>query len=193
MSKYYDLEDILAEAERFPCKPNNADVDLAELIGQPASLSTGSSARSDLPLWFARPLAQEQILNFPELPKCLSNSSLESLKTTPESVQLSLWTPTYFHLVGWVLDTIASPDMKLRDICQNAMLVRLARIFECVLTSQVHQVLNDKRMQILLDGLDAFERRVYMDAVTQFIETESWFRGKNQVRLTSTHATRFKH
>lgn len=91
---YYDIDDILADGERIPCKFNLLVPGLGYLEGNPGK-SIEKDTKLDLPLWLATVLAVCAILeetdeSFIDLlePDFISPKVLNAIKADPKTVDL---------------------------------------------------------------------------------------------------------
>lgn len=102
---YYDLDNILADAEKLPCKFNILVPGLGYLEGQPGK-AIQKDTKIELPLWLAEILAicellEESQRSFIDLlpPEFISAAVINAIKTSPTTVDLHAILPYYYRLV----------------------------------------------------------------------------------------------
>lgn len=104
-SKYYDIDDILAESEKIPCRFNLTVPGLGYLEGNPGK-SIKKDTKIELPLWLAEVLAICLILDdsdqsFIELaePDYINSKVINAIKSDPITVDLHTVLPNFYKLV----------------------------------------------------------------------------------------------
>lgn len=127
---YYDLDDILADAEKVPCRFNILVPGLGYLEGQPGK-AIQKDTKIELPLWLAEILAicellEESQQSFIDLlqPDFISPKVINAIKTSPTSVDLHAILPYYYRLTEkWAsmfsdseLATVVSDTLKRRSL-----------------------------------------------------------------------------
>jgi GINS complex subunit 3 len=127
---YYDLDDILADAEKVPCRFNILVPGLGYLEGQPGK-AIQKDTKIELPLWLAEILAicellEESQQSFIDLlqPEFISPKVINAIKTNPTSVDLHAILPYYYRLTEkWAsmfsdseLATVVSETLKQRSL-----------------------------------------------------------------------------
>ncbi|KAB5527926.1 hypothetical protein GE09DRAFT_975429 [Coniochaeta sp. 2T2.1] len=112
---YYDIDDILTEAEKIPCRFQLEVPDLGYLDNNPsAPLKAGTDV--SLPLWLAELLAlppqgSETAFLVVELPKPLSQEVFQALKADPRAVPLRDQSAHFYNLATKMLDLFDEKDM----------------------------------------------------------------------------------
>ncbi|KAM9932448.1 hypothetical protein OXX80_007918 [Metschnikowia pulcherrima] len=101
---YYDIDDILADGEKIPCKFNLTVPGLGYLEGNPGK-SIEKDTKLDLPLWLAAVLAVCTISDdtddsFVDLlePDFISPKVLNAIKADPKSVDLHSIMSNFYRL-----------------------------------------------------------------------------------------------
>lgn len=101
---YYDINDILAEGEKIPCKFNLSVPGLGYLEGNPGKLIE-KGTKVDLPMWLAEVLAVCSTLEhtqdtFIELlePDFISAKVLNAIRADPKSVDLHRIMANYYKV-----------------------------------------------------------------------------------------------
>lgn len=105
MSNYYDLDEILADAEKVPCRFNMTVPGLGYLEGNPGK-AIQKDTKLELPTWLAEVLAVCELLkgsgdSFVDLsePDCISTKVKNAIKTSPTAVDLHKLLPNYYKMV----------------------------------------------------------------------------------------------
>lgn len=102
---YYDLDDILADAEKIPCRFNITVPGLGYLEGNPGK-AIQKDTKVELAMWLAQVLAISGILedsetSFVDLsePDFMNYKVLNAIKTDPVHLDLHSISPNYFKLI----------------------------------------------------------------------------------------------
>lgn len=107
---YYDINDILADGEKIPCKFNLSVPGLGYLEGNPGKLIQNGT-KLDLPMWLAEVLAvcstlentQETFIELLE-PDFIAPKVLNAIRADPKSVDLHSIMGNYYKLCEkWAL------------------------------------------------------------------------------------------
>ncbi|KAG7660582.1 PSF3 [[Candida] subhashii] len=158
-NNYYDLDDILTDAEKIPCRFNITVPGLGYLEGNPGK-PIQKDTKVELPLWLAEILAilnisEESSENFIDLsdPDFINVKVISAMKTSPISVDLHKLLPNYYSMVEkWCLmfnDTI---------LIENVMNMLKERAFE------INNFANNANKQIsneFMYTLDEFEKKLF--------------------------------
>lgn len=156
---YYDLDDVLADGERVPCKFNLSVPGLGYLEGNPGKLVL-KDAKVELPIWLAEILAscvtletsQESFIDLLE-PDFISAKVRNAIKADPKSVDLHSIMSNYYKLVEkW------ATMFEERDLAELAMAMlkeRAVEIDNYAGNSNKHVNSN------FLHSLDEFEKKLY--------------------------------
>jgi len=121
MNKYYDLDDILSEAEPIPCTFNVDALGLGYLDACSGSVDMTSGTRVELPFWLIETLVPGNMVTI-ELPKCFDKNFKKSLLADPRVVDLRECC-FYFYELGHKL-SIITKDPDLSDMLLKALSVR---------------------------------------------------------------------
>ncbi|KAH8647308.1 DNA replication complex GINS protein PSF3 [Xylariales sp. PMI_506] len=116
---YYDLDAILTDAEKVPCKFEIEVPDLGYLDNNPSQPLKPNTTVS-LPLWLAELLAlANRSANSQDsspfltlsLPRTLSNDVISALKADPRAVPLRDQSPNFYGLGVRMLDLFEEPEI----------------------------------------------------------------------------------
>ncbi|KAI9679022.1 MAG: DNA replication protein [Trizodia sp. TS-e1964] len=101
MASYYDIDDILTEAQKVPCTFELSVDGLGYLDGN-AGGDMKKGSRVELPLWLARMLAisQDPPLVTLDLPSALAPRVLHALKADARTVELRILAPHFYSLAA---------------------------------------------------------------------------------------------
>lgn len=173
-SNYYDLDDILADGERIPCKFNMSIPGLGYLDGNPGK-PIDENAKVELPLWLAEILAICQILNgsdtcFIDLsePDFVGNKVLNAIKTGPTSIDLHKLLAYYYTLIQRWCTIFPNPE--LVDTVLTMFKERASAISNYA--NNTNKQLNND----FLYTLDEFEKSVHKLSSETNREMRKWFR-----------------
>lgn len=158
-SNYYDLDDILADAEKVPSRFNLTVPGLGFLEGKPGK-SIVKDTKLDLPVWLAESLAACAILEgsderFIELlePDFISPKVLNAIQSNPVTVDLHSILTNYYKLVEkWAL------MYEDRDLIETSMQMLKERAFEI---SNFANNTNKQMNNGFIFSLDEFEKKLF--------------------------------
>ncbi|KAK8039971.1 DNA replication complex gins protein psf3 [Apiospora rasikravindrae] len=180
---YYDLDAILTDAEKVPCKFELDVPDLGYLDNNP---SQGLKAQTpvSLPLWLAELLAlssrtqssnPEDSAPFLtlEMPKALSNEVVSALKADPRAVALRDQTHNMYGLATRMLDLFEEPEM-----CAVLRRTFVTRAAETALHARKAGATDDVvRGEGFLSGLEEWERLLFRRAHDGNKACKEWMEG----------------
>lgn len=122
---YYDIDDILAEAEVIPCSFTIDALNLGYLDEGSEESDMKSGSRVELPFWLTRVLATRGMVSL-EMPKCFGKKFKKQLLADPRVVDLREEC-LYFYELGMKLAELAR-DPEIQDMLQKALSSRYQEI-----------------------------------------------------------------
>ncbi|CUM65691.1 uncharacterized protein PRCAT00003339001 [Priceomyces carsonii] len=157
-SDYYDIDDILADSEKIPCRFNMTIPGLGYLEGNPGKL-LAKDTKIEIPMWLAEVLAVSGVLEQSEMsfvdlsePDFVNSRVTNAIKTSPVSVDLHSIMPNYYKLAEkWCA------LFEDRSTIQIIMEMLRERAFE------IYNFANNANKQVNNDfvySLDEFERKL---------------------------------
>ncbi|KAI4868181.1 DNA replication complex GINS protein PSF3 [Hypoxylon rubiginosum] len=181
---YYDIDAILTDAEKVPCKFELDVPDLGYLDNNPSHpLKAGTSI--GLPLWLAEPLAltsrsqtsTEDSNSFVslDLPPSLSNQVMSALKADPRAVPLRDQSHNFYGLGTRMLDVFEE-----REICAILRKTFVTRATYIALHARKAGSTEDMGVgtgEEFLRGLEEWERKLFRKAHEGTKGTKSWMEG----------------
>lgn len=158
-SNYYDLDDILAEAEKVPTKFNFTVPGLGYLEGNPGK-SIHEDTKIELPIWLAKILAtltidEESNQSFIDLkdPEFINSKVLNAIKTDPVSIDLHSLTPFYYAIIlKW--GNMYNDDILIENV-MNCLKSRSLEVYN--FSNNANKTLNNE----FLYSLDEFEKALF--------------------------------
>jgi GINS complex subunit 3 len=194
---YYDIDDILSDATRIPCRFNTTIPGLSYLDGNPVNASDNinnsikKGTRLELPIWLAEFLAvstippsdtereygdadpeNEEDQAFVELlpPSYTSTQILNALKSAPTSLPLSTILKHYYAFIEkWA--TLFN-DEELADVIIEVL---KARVDEINNFAQVYKG-GSSGAGDFISGLDEFEKSLFRVGNDSYREVQKWLR-----------------
>lgn len=169
---YYDLDDILADAEKVPCNFNLTVPGLGYLEGNPGK-SMKKDTKLELPLWLAEVLAtcvisDDSQQSFVELlePDFINPKVLNAIKADPVSVDLHQILPNFYKLVEKWCEMFSDAD-----IAEVAMATLKERAFE------INNYAGNANKQVtnnFLHSLDEYERQLFKVTMESNKQMRHW-------------------
>ncbi|RLV92760.1 DNA replication complex GINS protein PSF3 [Spathaspora sp. JA1] len=158
MSNYYDLDDILADAEKVPCKFNITVPGLGYLQGNPGK-PIEKDIKIDLPFWLAEILAvcivsdstQQSFIDMID-PEFINSKVINAIKSNPTSVDLHKLLPYYYKLIEKWCSMFND-----EDLIENVMNMLRERTFEINSFANNNKQLNSE----FLYTLEEFEKKLF--------------------------------
>lgn len=156
---YYDLDDILADGEKIPCRFNITVPGLGYLEGNPGR-AIEKDTKLDLPIWLAEILAKSTIgedntqgfINLID-PDFINSQVLNAIKTSATSIDLHKLLPHFYRLVEkW---STLFKDEELIHIVLNLIKDRAMEISNYA--SNTNKTINNE----FIYTLDEFEKKLY--------------------------------
>lgn len=118
-SNYYDLDELLAEEERFPLNFMQDSKGLGFLDSTVQSADLPKDSKVELPIWLALPLA-EHFFGTVDAPKCFAHRFRTYLLADPVVINLRERSPFYYesglHLASLVRDGKALVDALVKSL-----------------------------------------------------------------------------
>lgn len=156
---YYDIDDILADGERTPCKFNLTVPGLGYLEGSPGK-AVDKGTKVELPMWLAEVLAiclilEESQESFVELlePEFISSKVLNAIRADAASVDLHTIMSNYYKLTEkWAR---MFNETALIDIAMTMLKERALEIDNFASNTNKHVNSN------FLFSLDEFEKKLF--------------------------------
>ncbi|KAK6460618.1 hypothetical protein DFJ63DRAFT_236126 [Scheffersomyces coipomensis] len=174
MSNYYDLDDILADGEKVPCRFNMTVPGLGYLEGNPGK-QINKDSKLELPFWLAKVLAvcdlQEESGNsFIDIasPEAINLKVLNAIKTSSKSVDLHKLLPNYYKLIERWCSMYSDPE-----ITTIVMQMLKERSFE------INNYASNPNMGVNNDfiySLDEYEKKLYKLTTESNKQMRSWLR-----------------
>ncbi|KAI1654145.1 DNA replication complex GINS protein PSF3 [Daldinia decipiens] len=179
---YYDIDAILTDAEKVPCKFELEVPELGYLDNNPSQpLKTGTSV--GLPLWLAEPLAltskspsssEEGSSSFVslDLPSSLSNEVMSALKADPRAVPLRDQSQNFYGLGTRMLDVFEEGE-----ICAILRRTFVTRATDIALHARKAGATEDMGVgtgEEFLRGLEEWERKLFRKAHEGTKGTKEW-------------------
>lgn len=182
---YYDIDDILAEGTRFPCRFNYEIPGLGYLEGNPGK-PISKHSKLELPLWMVHLLAvvgaqsgdindTEEPLPFVELlpPDLFAPRVLNAIKSGAASLDLHVISP-YFYTLAERWATLFS-DKELSQVLKDMLLERGQEINNYAVSVSLHSNQGQtNESAVFLQMLDEFEKQIYRDANVNCKEMKKW-------------------
>ncbi|KAI5920863.1 hypothetical protein F4810DRAFT_393344 [Camillea tinctor] len=182
---YYDIDAILTDAEKVPCKFELEVAELGYLDHNPAQpLKAGTSV--GLPLWLGELLAlasrapsssEEDSKSFISLnlPSSLSNEVMSALKADPRAVPLRDQSHNFYGLGTRMLDLFDE-----REICAILRKTFVTRAADIALHARKAGATEDMGIgggEEFLRGLEEWERKLFKKAHDGTKGTKEWMEG----------------
>ncbi|KAI0171721.1 DNA replication complex GINS protein PSF3 [Hypoxylon sp. FL1284] len=181
---YYDIDAILTDAEKVPCKFELDVPDLGYLDNNPSQpLRAGTSI--GLPLWLAEPLAltsrsqssAEDGSSFVslDLPASLSGQVMSALKADARAVPLRDQSHNFYGLGTRMLDLFEE-----REMCAVLRRTFVARAADIALHARKAGATEDMGVgtgEEFLRGLEEWERKLFRKAHEGTKGTKEWMEG----------------
>ncbi|KAI1134323.1 DNA replication complex GINS protein PSF3 [Hypoxylon sp. FL0543] len=182
---YYDIDAILTDAEKVPCKFELDVPELGYLDNNPSQpLKAGTLV--GLPLWLAEPLAltsrstsssEEDSKSFIsiDLPPSLSNEVLSALKADPRAVPLRDQSHNFYGLGTRMLDVFEE-----REICAILRRTFVTRAADIALHARKAGATEDMGIgtgEDFLRGLEEWERILFRKAHEGTKGSKEWLEG----------------
>ncbi|KAI0121324.1 DNA replication complex GINS protein psf-3 [Xylariales sp. AK1849] len=180
---YYDLDAILTDAEKVPCKFELEVPDLGYLDNNP-SQSLKPHTTVSLPLWLAELLAlanrsassqdSSPFLTL-SVPSTLSNEVISALKADPRAVPLRDQTHNFYALATRMLDLFEEPEM-----CAVLRRTFVTRAGETALHARKAGATSANKVTAggdFLSGLEAWERALFRRAHDGARNSKDWMDG----------------
>lgn len=158
-SNYYDLDDILADGEKIPCRFNITVPGLGYLEGNPGK-AIPKDTKVELPLWLAEILAicellEESQQSFIDLsqPDFINTKVLNAIKTNAVSMDLHSILTNYYKLSEkWAS---MFNDMELTELVMQMLKERSFEINN--FASNTNKQINSN----FIYSLDEFEKKLF--------------------------------
>ncbi|KAI1770531.1 DNA replication complex GINS protein PSF3 [Hypoxylon cercidicola] len=181
---YYDIDAILTDAEKVPCKFELDVPELGYLDSNPSHpLKAGTSI--GIPLWLAEPLAltsrsqtstddSNSFVSL-DLPPSLSNQVMSALKADPRAVPLRDQSHNFYGLGTRMLDVFEE-----REICATLRKTFVTRAADIALHARKAGATEDMGVgtgEEFLRGLEEWERKLFRKAHEGTKETKEWMEG----------------
>ncbi|OTB12024.1 hypothetical protein K445DRAFT_321512 [Daldinia sp. EC12] len=179
---YYDIDAILTDAEKVPCKFELDVPELGYLDNNPSQpLKAGTSI--GLPLWLAEPLAlTNRSPNNPEdgsnsfvtldLPPSLSNEVMSALKADPRAVPLRDQSHNFYGLGTRMLDVFE--EAEICAILRRTFVTRAADIALHARKAGATEDMGVGAGEEFLRGLEEWERKLFRKAHEGAKGTKEW-------------------
>ncbi|KAI1382867.1 DNA replication complex GINS protein PSF3 [Hypoxylon trugodes] len=182
---YYDVDAILTDAEKVPCK---FELDVPELgyLDNNPSQPLKAGAFVGLPLWLAEPLAltsrsagssegdSGSFVSL-DLPPSLSNEVMSALKADPRAVPLRDQSHNFYGLGTRMLDVFEE-----REICATLRKTFVTRATDIALHARKAGATEDMGVgagEEFLRGLDEWERKLFRKAHEGTKGSKEWMEG----------------
>lgn len=184
---YYDIEDILAESEKFPCKFNYEIPGLGYLESR-SGKSISKNTKLELPYWLTKVLAtvfgeQEHVDEEPQPfiqllgPEIFSSKVLNAIKFDECALDVHAIS-SHFYALGIKWAALFS-DMELMEVLNKMILGRAQEINNHASSVSLDpEVLSSNAKAHFHSMLDEFEKVLYRDAHNSYKRSKQWLAGK---------------
>lgn len=169
---YYDIDDILADSEKVPCRFTLGVPGLGYLEGNPGK-PIEKDTKVELPMWLAEVLATSLVLaetddSFVELlqPDFLGPKVLNAIRADPNSVDLHSIASNYYRLTEKWLALFN--DAELVDAVMTMLKERAVEIDNYASNTLKHVNSN------FLYSLDEFEKALYRATYESKKQMRAW-------------------
>ncbi|KAH3684715.1 hypothetical protein WICPIJ_004301 [Wickerhamomyces pijperi] len=177
MPSYYDLDDIISESQRIPCKIEVTLPNLGILEGNPGQTIT-KDTKLELPIWIATVLALTEVerdsnINFITLlqPDAVSKKVINTIKTSPTSLDLHSVAPHYYSFIEKWAELFND-----KDLVDTILVMLKERAME--LNRFAHNLSGVQKESNFLYSLDEFEKLVYRSAHSGAKNYRGWVNGE---------------
>ncbi|KAL6451483.1 PSF3 DNA replication complex GINS protein PSF3 [Candida maltosa Xu316] len=168
---YYNLDDILAENEKIPCKFSVTVPGLGYLEGNPGKPIL-EDTKIELPYWLAHILGTLEIsdTHMVELgdPDFINKKVINAIKSDPSSLDLHKLTP-YFYLMVLKWGSLYDDEVLIENI-MNCLKSRSLEIYN--FSSNANKTLNNE----FLYTLDEFEKSLFKSTSESNKLMRQWFK-----------------
>lgn len=169
---YYDIDDILADSEKVPCRFTLSVPGLGYLEGNPGK-PIEKDTKVELPMWLAEVLATSLVLaenddSFVELlqPDFVGPKVLNAIRADPNSVDLHTIASNYYRLTEkWL--TLFN-DAELVEVAMTMLKERAVEIDNYASNTLKHVNSN------FLYSLDEFEKLLYRATYESKKQMRAW-------------------
>lgn len=175
MFNYYDLDEIIMENEKVPCK-FNLTIPPSGIIKNFFNQIIKKNNIFNLPLWLAEILASCELLegsseSFVDLvdPQFLDHKSINAFKTSAVSVDLQKISPNYFKLVEKWCSLFENPEIV--DVVMKLFKER------ALLINNFSNSINHSN-NTFLHTLDGFEKNMYRLVLESSFQIKQWLESK---------------
>ncbi|KAI1841821.1 hypothetical protein JX266_011998 [Neoarthrinium moseri] len=180
---YYDLDAILTDAEKVPCKFEIEVPDLGYLDNNPSHPLKAHTPVS-LPLWLAELLAiANRSANSQDsspfltlsMPQTLSSEVTSALKADPRAVPLRDQSHNFYALATRMMEIFEDPDM-----CAVLRRTFVTRAGETALHARKAGASDDYKVaggEDFMRGLEAWERALFLRAHDGAKDSKVWMEG----------------
>ena len=125
-SKYWDIDDVLAEEEKINCKFTEGSYQNSSLDPNlPPNLDIEKDAAMEIPLWLALALARPGIVEI-EIPRFYKEQFKNTLEAGPNVINLRDKTPYYYEVGMKLVEYIG--DNELMKLLANVFLIRMKQL-----------------------------------------------------------------
>lgn len=169
---YYDIDDILADSEKVPCRFTLTVPGLGYLEGSPGK-PIEKDTKVELPMWLAEVLATSLVLaetddSFVELlqPEFLGPKVLNAIRADPNSVDLHTIASNYYRLTEKWLALFN--DAELVEVAMAMLKERSVEIDNYASNTLKHMNSN------FLYSLDEFEKALYRATYDSKKQMRAW-------------------
>jgi GINS complex subunit 3 len=176
---YFDLDDILAESEKFTGS-FQADMENVGFLmnGKPTNAIT-TREKIELPFWLVRQLTYVLLsgtksLFTVERPEYLSKLATNFYKASPLNADLSVVSHFYKIVEKWC-EFIEQPD--LVDTVSDMLIKRASKINDFSFNASDMQSRDNVEF---LQTLDAFERELLKTASNSYLDYKNWSNSKSK-------------
>ncbi|CEP61049.1 DNA replication protein PSF3 LALA0_S02e05600g [Lachancea lanzarotensis] len=182
---YYDIDDILADATKIPCRFNYNIPGLGYLEGN-IGHDIKKNAKVELPLWLGRVLAivggdadpssvgEDEALSFIELitPELLAPRVINAIKSGPATLDVrSINSHFYALAVKWA--TLFN-DRELVEVLNYMLLERSQEIRNHASSIDLENLAQGRDPGTFMLTLDEFEKVIYRNSHESCKETKQW-------------------
>jgi GINS complex subunit 3 len=167
---YYDIDDILAEAEVLPCVFNTDGVDLGYLDLSTQHADLKKNAKVELPYWLTTYLADRNYVKL-DVPSCFGNAYRIQLLADPRAANLKDRC-FYFYELGLKIAILIN-DATITDMLQ---VVLASRLQDIIIREVVHRNTDFNNFTAKLSNV---EEKLFDIKYRSAVKYERWLTGQS--------------
>lgn len=181
MSDYYDIDAIIAENERIPCK-FNGHIEGIGYLEESGKEDIKENTKLDLPVWLAGMLAgiplrteDDQEIRLVDLmqPDCFSRKVINGIKSDSASLSLRTILPNFYRLAekwGFWFE-----DQEFIEMIQAMLRERSVVLNDYSINLSGSGTSKSDDIEKYIHGLDELEKELYTICLTLHKDMKKWF------------------